>query len=84
MKKYLMLWVLMLSLFIFFVWVLILDEVCMQGWVGEMLNGYLVVLKNDVEIQKLVFDINYVCCVSYQQLVDSNYFFVDEVVKMVG
>lgn len=40
------------------VMVLILDEVRIQGRVGEIFYGYLVALKTDVEIEKLVVDIN--------------------------
>ncbi|EBL7269068.1 DUF1318 domain-containing protein, partial [Salmonella enterica subsp. enterica serovar Bredeney] len=54
MKKYLMLWVLTLSLLTPSVWALTLDEARTQGRVGETLNGYLVALKNDAETQKLV------------------------------
>ncbi|EOG5654059.1 YdbL family protein [Salmonella enterica] len=59
MKKYLMLWVLTLSLLTPSVWALTLDEARTQGRVGETLNGYLVALKNDAETQKLVLDINH-------------------------
>lgn len=47
MKKYLILWVLTLSLLTPSVWALTLDEARTQGRVGETLNGYLVALKND-------------------------------------
>ncbi|HCH9096516.1 TPA: YdbL family protein [Salmonella enterica] len=84
MKKYLMLWVLTLSLLTPSVWALTLDEARTQGRVGETLNGYLVALKNDAETQKLVLDINHACRASYQQLADSNHLPVDEVAKMAG
>ncbi|EMX8372769.1 YdbL family protein [Salmonella enterica] len=84
MKKYLMLWVLTLSLLTPSVWALTLDEVRTQGRVGETLNGYLVALKNDAETQKLVLDINHARRASYQQLADSNHLPVDEVAKMAG
>ncbi|HEC5269626.1 TPA: YdbL family protein [Salmonella enterica] len=84
MKKYLMLWVLTLSLLTPSVWALTLDEARTQGRVGETLNGYLVALKNDAETQKLVLDINYARRASYQQLADSNHLPVDEVAKMAG
>ncbi|EGI6182581.1 YdbL family protein [Salmonella enterica subsp. enterica serovar Chingola] len=84
MKKYLILWVLMLSLLTPSVWALTLDEARTQGRVGETLNGYLVALKNDAETQKLVLDINHARRASYQQLADSNHLPVDEVAKMAG
>lgn len=84
MKKYLILWVLTLSLFTPSVWALTLDEARTQGRVGETLNGYLVALKNDAETQKLVLDINHARRASYQQLADSNHLPVDEVAKMAG
>ncbi|EGZ4114123.1 YdbL family protein [Salmonella enterica] len=84
MKKYLILWVLTLSLLTPSVWALTLDEARTQGRVGEMLNGYLVALKNDAETQKLVLDINHARRASYQQLADSNHLPVDEVAKMAG
>ncbi|HBI0336970.1 TPA: YdbL family protein [Salmonella enterica subsp. enterica serovar Dublin] len=84
MKKYLMLWVLTLSLLTPSVWALTLDEARTQGRVGETLNGYLVALKNDAETQKLVLDINHALRASYQQLADSNHLPVDEVAKMAG
>ncbi|EGH7164885.1 YdbL family protein [Salmonella enterica] len=84
MKKYLMLWVLTLSLLTPSVWALTLDEARTQGRVGETLNGYLVALKNDAEIQKLVLDINHARRASYQQLADSNHLPVDEVAEMAG
>lgn len=84
MKKYLMLWVLTLSLLTPSVWALTLDEARTQGRVGETLNGYLVALKNDAETQKLVLDINHARRASYQQLTDSNHLPVDEVAKMAG
>ncbi|EHK1332539.1 YdbL family protein [Salmonella enterica] len=84
MKKYLILWVLTLSLLTPSVWALTLDEARTQGRVGETLNGYLVALKNDAETQKLVLDINHARRASYQQLADSNHLPVDEVAKMVG
>ncbi|ECX4260950.1 DUF1318 domain-containing protein [Salmonella enterica] len=84
MKKYLMLWVLTLSLLTPSVWALTLDEARTQGRVGETLNGYLVALKNDTETQKLVLDINHARRASYQQLADSNHLPVDEVAKMAG
>ncbi|EAW6373337.1 YdbL family protein [Salmonella sp. NW603] len=84
MKKYLILWVLTLSLLTPSVWALTLDEARTQGRVGETLNGYLVALKNDAETQKLVLDINHARCASYQQLADSNHLPVDEVAKMAG
>lgn len=84
MKKYLMLWVLTLSLLTPSVWALTLDEARTQGRVGETLNGYLVALKNDAETQKLVLDINHTRRASYQQLADSNHLPVDEVAKMAG
>ncbi|ECD4260572.1 DUF1318 domain-containing protein [Salmonella enterica subsp. enterica serovar Typhimurium] len=84
MKKYLILWVLTLSLLTPSVWALTLDEARTQGRVGETLNGYLVALKNDAETQKLVLDINHVRRASYQQLADSNHLPVDEVAKMAG
>ncbi|EMX8967759.1 YdbL family protein [Salmonella enterica] len=80
MKKYLILWVLTLSLLTPSVWALTLDE----ARVGETLNGYLVALKNDAETQKLVLDINHARRASYQQLADSNHLPVDEVAKMAG
>ncbi|EBE6789096.1 DUF1318 domain-containing protein [Salmonella enterica] len=84
MKKYLMLWVLTLSLLTPSVWALTLDEARTQGRVGGTLNGYLVALKNDAETQKLVLDINHARRASYQQLADSNHLPVDEVAKMAG
>ncbi|EBD3324558.1 YdbL family protein [Salmonella enterica] len=84
MKKYLILWVLTLSLLTPSVWALTLDEAHTQGRVGETLNGYLVALKNDAETQKLVLDINHARRASYQQLADSNHLPVDEVAKMAG
>ncbi|EAU4678664.1 YdbL family protein [Salmonella enterica] len=84
MKKYLMLWGLMLSLLTPSVWALTLEEARTQGRVGETLNGYLVALKNDAETQKLVLEINLARRASYQQLVDSNHLPVDEVAKMAG
>ncbi|EEO8545640.1 YdbL family protein [Salmonella enterica] len=84
MKKYLILWVLTLSLLTPSVWALPLDEARTQGRVGETLNGYLVALKNDAETQKLVLDINHARRASYQQLADSNHLPVDEVAKMAG
>ncbi|EIV7688380.1 YdbL family protein [Salmonella enterica] len=84
MKKYLMLWGLMLSLLTPSVWALTLEEARTQGWVGETLNGYLVALKNDAETQKLVLEINHARRASYQQLADSNHLPVDEVAKMAG
>ncbi|EAT0506456.1 YdbL family protein [Salmonella enterica] len=84
MKKYLILWVLTLSLLTPSVWALTLDEARTQGRVGETLNGYLVALKNDAETQKLVLDINHARRASYQQLADSNHLLVDEVAKMAG
>ncbi|EDK8542561.1 YdbL family protein [Salmonella enterica] len=84
MKKYLMLWVLTLSLLTPSVWALTLDEARTQDRVGETLNGYLVALKNDAETQKLVLDINHARRASYQQLADSNHLPVDEVAKMAG
>lgn len=84
MKKYLILWVLTLSLLTPSVWALTLDEARTQGRVGETLNGYLVALKNDAETQKLVLDINHARRASYQQLADSNHLRVDEVAKMAG
>ncbi|EBA5555077.1 YdbL family protein [Salmonella enterica] len=84
MKKYLMLWVLTLSLLTPSVWALTLDEARTQGRVGETLNGYLAALKNDAETQKLVLDINRARRASYQQLADSNHLPVDEVAKMAG
>ncbi|ECZ7900207.1 DUF1318 domain-containing protein [Salmonella enterica subsp. enterica serovar Derby] len=84
MKKYLILWVLTLSLLTPSVWALTLDEARTQGRVGETLNGYLVALKNDAETQKLVLDINHARHASYQQLADSNHLPVDEVAKMAG
>ncbi|EAW4414445.1 DUF1318 domain-containing protein [Salmonella enterica] len=84
MKKYLMLWVLTLSLLTPSVCALTLDEARTQGRVGETLNGYLVALKNDAETQKLVLDINHARRASYQQLADSNHLPVDEVAKMAG
>ncbi|EAM7548283.1 YdbL family protein [Salmonella enterica subsp. enterica] len=84
MKKYLMLWVLTLSLLTPSVWALTLDEARTQGRVGETLNGYLVALKNDAKTQKLVLDINHARRASYQQLADSNHLPVDEVAKMAG
>ncbi|HCL4865547.1 TPA: YdbL family protein [Salmonella enterica] len=84
MKKYLMLWVLTLSLLTPSVWALTLDEARTQGRAGETLNGYLVALKNDAETQKLVLDINHARRASYQQLADSNHLPVDEVAKMAG
>ncbi|APV82900.1 DUF1318 domain-containing protein [Salmonella enterica] len=84
MKKYLILWVLTLSLLTPSVWALTLDEARTQGRVEETLNGYLVALKNDAETQKLVLDINHARRASYQQLADSNHLPVDEVAKMAG
>ncbi|EBB7292589.1 DUF1318 domain-containing protein [Salmonella enterica] len=84
MKKYLMPWVLTLSLLTPSVWALTLDEARTQGRVGETLNGYLVALKNDAETQKLVLDINHARRASYQQLANSNHLPVDEVAKMAG
>ncbi|EAA7480219.1 YdbL family protein [Salmonella enterica] len=84
MKKYLILWVLTLSLLTPSVWALTLDEARTQGRVGETLNGYQVALKNDAETQKLVLDINHARRASYQQLADSNHLPVDEVAKMAG
>ncbi|EBQ8102389.1 YdbL family protein [Salmonella enterica subsp. enterica serovar Oranienburg] len=84
MKKYLILWVLTLSLLTPSVWALTQDEARTQGRVGETLNGYLVALKNDAETQKLVLDINHARRASYQQLADSNHLPVDEVAKMAG
>ncbi|NMP99379.1 DUF1318 domain-containing protein [Salmonella enterica subsp. enterica serovar Infantis] len=84
MKKYLILWVLTLSLLTPSVWALTLDEARTQGRVGETLNGYLVALKNDAETQKLVLDINHARRASDQQLADSNHLPVDEVAKMAG
>ncbi|EGZ9837878.1 YdbL family protein [Salmonella enterica] len=84
MKKYLILWVLTLSLLTPSVWALTLDEARTQGRVGETLNGYLVALKNDAETQKLVLDINHARRASYQQLADSNHLPVNEVAKMAG
>ncbi|EAW1720444.1 DUF1318 domain-containing protein [Salmonella enterica subsp. indica] len=84
MKKYLMLWVLTLSLLTPSVWALTLDEARTQGRIGETLNGYLVALKNDADTQKLVLDINRARRASYQQLADSNHLPVDEVAKMAG
>ncbi|EKH8495397.1 YdbL family protein [Salmonella enterica] len=84
MKKYLILWVLTLSLLTPSVWALTLDEARTQGRVGETLNGYLVALKNDAETQKLGLDINHARRASYQQLADSNHLPVDEVAKMAG
>lgn len=84
MKKYLILWVLTLSLLTPSVWALTLDEARTQGRVGETLNGYLVALKNDAETQKLVLDINHARRASYQQLADSHHLPVDEVAKMAG
>ncbi|EAY0351288.1 DUF1318 domain-containing protein [Salmonella enterica] len=84
MKKYLILWVLTLSLLTPSVWALTLDEARTQGRVGETLNGYLVALKNDAETQKLVLDINHARRASYQQIADSNHLPVDEVAKMAG
>ncbi|ECB6448471.1 DUF1318 domain-containing protein [Salmonella enterica subsp. enterica serovar Larochelle] len=84
MKKYLILWVLTLSLLTPSVGALTLDEARTQGRVGETLNGYLVALKNDAETQKLVLDINHARRASYQQLADSNHLPVDEVAKMAG
>ncbi|EAN3608525.1 DUF1318 domain-containing protein [Salmonella enterica] len=84
MKKYLILWVLTLSLLTPSVWALTLDEARTQGRVGETLNGYLVALKNDAETQKLVLDINHARRASYQQLADSNHLPMDEVAKMAG
>ncbi|WP_122029063.1 YdbL family protein [Salmonella enterica] len=84
MKKYLILWVLTLSLLTPSVWALTLDEARTQGRVGETLNGYLVALKNDAETQKLVLDINHARRASYQQLADSNHLPVDEGAKMAG
>ncbi|EJN2993739.1 YdbL family protein [Salmonella enterica] len=84
MKKYLILWLLTLSLLTPSVWALTLDEARTQGRVGETLNGYLVALKNDAETQKLVLDINHARRASYQQLADSNHLPVDEVAKMAG
>ncbi|EHH3294710.1 YdbL family protein [Salmonella enterica] len=84
MKKYLILWVLTLSLLTPSVWALTRDKARTQGRVGETLNGYLVALKNDAETQKLVLDINHARRASYQQLADSNHLPVDEVAKMAG
>ncbi|QXY85630.1 DUF1318 domain-containing protein [Salmonella bongori] len=84
MKKYVILWALMLSLLTPSVWALTLDDARTQGRVGETLNGYLVALKNDAETQKLVLDINHARRASYQQLADSNHLPVDEVAKMAG
>ncbi|EHL5407154.1 YdbL family protein [Salmonella enterica] len=84
MKKYLMLWGLILSLLTPSVWALTLEEARTQGRVGETLNGYLVALKNDAETQKLVLEINLARRASYQQLADSNHLPVDEVAKMAG
>ncbi|EBF2152102.1 DUF1318 domain-containing protein [Salmonella enterica] len=84
MKKYLMLWGLMLSLLTPSVWALTLEEARTQSRVGETLNGYLVALKNDAETQKLVLEINLARRASYQQLADSNHLPVDEVAKMAG
>ncbi|HAU3238727.1 TPA: YdbL family protein [Salmonella enterica subsp. diarizonae serovar 50:k:z35] len=84
MKKYLMLWGLMLSLLTPSVRALTLEEARTQGRVGETLNGYLVALKNDAETQKLVLEINLARRASYQQLADSNHLPVDEVAKMAG
>ncbi|EJC3189367.1 YdbL family protein [Salmonella enterica] len=84
MKKYLILWVLTLSLLTPSVWALTLDEARTQGRVGETLNGYLEALKNDAETQKLVLDINHARRASYQQLADRNHLPVDEVAKMAG
>ncbi|EDP8644980.1 YdbL family protein [Salmonella bongori] len=84
MKKYVILWALMLSLLTPSVWALTLDEARTQGRVGETLNGYLVALKNDAETQKLVLDINHARRASYQQLADSNHLPMDEVAKMAG
>ncbi|EAO6763252.1 YdbL family protein [Salmonella enterica] len=84
MKKYLMLWMLTLSLLTPSVWALTLDEARAQGRVGETLNGYLAALKDDTETQKLVLDINQARRTSYQQLADSNHLPVDEVAKMAG
>lgn len=84
MKKYLMLWGLMLSLLTPSVWALTLEEARTQGRVGETLNGYLVALKNDAETQKQVLEINLARRASYQQLADSNHLPVDEVAKMAG
>ncbi|ECG1191979.1 YdbL family protein [Salmonella bongori] len=84
MKKYVILWALMLSLLTPSVWALTLDDARTQGRVGETLNGYLVALKNDTETQKLVLDINHARRASYQQLADSNRLPVDEVAKMAG
>ncbi|PDN20354.1 YdbL family protein [Salmonella enterica] len=84
MKKYLILWVLTLSLLTPSVWALTLDEARTQGRVGETLNGYLVALKNDAETQKLVLDINHARRASYQQLAYSNHLPVDEGAKMAG
>ncbi|EBL9883572.1 YdbL family protein [Salmonella enterica] len=84
MKKYLMLWGLMLSLLTPSVWALTLEEARTQGRVGETLHGYLVALKNDAETQKLVLEINLARRASYQQLADSNHLPVDEVAKMAG
>ncbi|HDC1924873.1 TPA: YdbL family protein [Salmonella enterica] len=84
MKKYLMLWGLMLSLLTPSVWALTLEEARTQGRVGETLNGYLVALKNDAETQKLVLETNLARRASYQQLADSNHLPVDEVAKMAG
>ncbi|EED7471738.1 YdbL family protein [Salmonella enterica] len=84
MKKYLMLWMLTLSLLTPSVWALTLDEARTQGRVGETLIGYLAALKNDAETQKLVLDINQARRASYQQLADINHLPVDEVAKMAG
>lgn len=65
MKKILFFCVFFVGLVSSNVMVLILDEVRIQGWVGEIFYGYLVVLKMDVEIEKLVVDINVECKVSY-------------------
>lgn len=83
MKKYLMLWMLTLSLLTPSVWALTLDE-ARAGPGRETLNGYLAALKDDTETQKLVLDINQARRASYQQLADSNHLPVDEVAKMAG
>lgn len=84
MKKYVILWALMLSLLTPSVWALTLEEARTQGRVGETLNGYLAALTPDAETQKLVLDINQARRASYQQLADSNRLPVDEVAKMAG
>ncbi|VDZ78800.1 Putative uncharacterized protein ydbL may berelated to amine metabolism [Salmonella bongori] len=52
MKKYVILWALMLSLLTPSVWALTLEEARTQGRVGETLNGYLAALTPDAETQK--------------------------------